>query len=108
LFPVKEQVASLSILKEDLKRSSFFLNRSVINFLITMASKYTKPSVVTATKPTVTKEPVVETKVEPTPTPTSAAPSPEVQGNAELAQKVEALEAKVNDLIARLSRKMSL
>ena len=54
----------------------------------------------TIVEETVVEETVVEE--------TAVAAPPAVEGNDDLAQKVEALEAKVNDLIAKLSRKMSL
>jgi len=57
-----------------------------------------------AEAPVVEETIVEETVVEET----AVAAPPAVEGNDDLAQKVEALEAKVNDLIAKLSRKMSL
>ena len=69
-----------------------------------MASKYTKPSAVTATEPTVTKAPVADTPKVTTPAP---APKTTSAGNDELRKKVEELEAKVDNLVARLSRKMT-
>jgi len=66
-----------------------------------MASKFSQTSTVTVTEPTVTKAPA---KPVASPVPT---PVPAVESNGELEKRVEALEKKVEDLIARLSRKMS-
>ena len=64
-----------------------------------MASKFTQASTVAVTQPVVAKSSPVET---PKPAPTQS-----VESNKELEKRVEALEAKVSDLIAKLSRKMS-
>ena len=73
-----------------------------------MASKYTKLSAVTATEPTVTEPTVTKAPVADTPKVTTPAPAPKdaSSGNDELRKKVEELEAKVDNLVARLSRKM--
>ena len=51
----------------------------------------------------------METKKTKAPAPVAAKPTaaPAVDSNAELKAQVEALEAKVNDLVKRLSKKMS-